>query len=172
MSETKKPWISRKNSHRCVILSRWRTIYILISLCVPRGLLFLNTAATTAAPVRRYCGSTVVRLPCVECESSSSSFPFILVSRIIRADVARWSNRSRIALVTIALILPSSFCLCRMNAALQNVRRPGSDRPQTAPTAENMHLVGDLVLSQEDRPQTWTWNFSRPTWNFKEFVSL
>jgi len=33
-------------------------------------------------------------------------------------------------------------------------RKPGSGRPKTARTAANVDAVNDLVLSQEDKPQT------------------
>jgi len=33
-------------------------------------------------------------------------------------------------------------------------RAPGSGRPRTARTAENVDAVGDLVQSQENQPQT------------------
>jgi len=33
-------------------------------------------------------------------------------------------------------------------------RRLGSGRPRSAPTEENVETVNDLVLSQEDKPQT------------------
>jgi len=33
-------------------------------------------------------------------------------------------------------------------------RRPGSGRPRSARTEENIETVNDLVLSQEDKPQT------------------
>jgi len=33
-------------------------------------------------------------------------------------------------------------------------RRPGSGRPRSARTEENVETVNDLVLSQEDKPQT------------------
>jgi len=51
--------------------------------------------------------------------------------------------------------------VCGVNKLLKKLRdtatvdrRPGSGRPRSARTEENVETVNDLVLSQEDKPQT------------------
>ena len=45
--------------------------------------------------------------------------------------------------------------LLRKTRAAESVdRKPGSGRPRSMRTSENIEAVQDLILSQEDRPQT------------------